>query len=58
MAIKRRITLQQLCKMTAESEDNFKEFLDKHSIKAGCQYYYIKEQDQGEGKRRTSRKAF
>ena len=36
--------------MTAESEDNFKEFLDKHSVKAGYHYYYIKEEDQGEGK--------
>ena len=50
MAIKRRITLQQLCKMTAESEDDFKEFLDKHSVKTGYHYYYIKEEDQGEGK--------
>jgi hypothetical protein len=53
IAIKRRITLQQLCKMTAESEENVKEVLDKYSAKVGCQYYYIsneeiEEEEQGE----------
>ena len=36
--------------MTAESEDNFKKFLDRHSVKAGYQNYYIREEGQGEGR--------
>ena len=50
MAIKRRVTLQQLCKMTAESEENIKEVLDKHTVK-GYHYYYISNEEQGQEER-------
>ena len=37
MAIKRRVNLQQLCKMTADTIENVNKVLDKHSMKVG--YY-------------------
>jgi hypothetical protein len=51
MALKRRITLQQLCTMTAESEENVKEVLDKHSVKLGYRYYYMSNEELEEGQR-------
>jgi hypothetical protein len=58
MATKRKVTLQQLCKMTAESEENVKEVLDKYSAKVGCQYYYVsnEEIEEGQGGKNTGGK--
>ena len=48
MAIKRRVTLQQLCKMAAESIENAKKVLDKHSVKVGYfNLYYPADEQYG-----------
>jgi hypothetical protein len=51
VAIKRRVTIQQLCRMTEESEENVKEVLDKQSVKHGYQYYYMSNGNLEEGER-------
>ena len=49
LAIKRRVTIQQLCTMTEESEENVKEVLDKQSVKHGYKYYYMSNGNLEEG---------